>query len=110
MPFVLVDPAGTRLAALGDGGALVVGRSADCPLPLADPTVSRRHAELVGAHDHLVVRDLGSRNGTFRNGVRVQTARLRAGDTVTFGVVAVRVARAPDAPPETGRGAAGAGP
>ncbi len=97
MPFVLVDPAGSRLAALGEGGALVVGRSADCALPLADPTVSRRHAELVGAHDHLVVRDLGSRNGTFRNGVRVQTARLRAGDTVTFGVVAVRVARTAEA-------------
>lgn len=94
MPFVLVDPAGARLAALGEGGALVVGRSADCALALADPTVSRRHAELVGAHDHLVVRDLGSRNGTFRNGVRVQTARLRAGDTVTFGVVTVRIARA----------------
>jgi adenylate cyclase len=76
--------------------------------------VSRRHAELVGAHDHLVVRDLGSRNGTFRNGVRVQTARLRAGDTVTFGVVAVRVLAAPDAAddpgPVSGRRALGAGP
>jgi len=97
MPFLLVDPAGSHLAALGEGGALVVGRSADCALALTDPTVSRRHAELLGEHDYLVVRDLGSRNGTFRNGVRVQTARLRPGDTVTFGVVAVRVARAPDA-------------
>lgn len=97
MAFVLLDPAGTRLAALGEGGALVVGRSAECALPLGDPTVSRRHAELVGARDYLVVRDLGSRNGTFRNGVRVQTARLRAGDTVTFGVVQVRVLGAPDA-------------
>ncbi len=97
MTFVLVDPAGSRLAALGEGGALVVGRSADCALPLADPTVSRRHAELVGWLAYLVVRALGSRNGTFRNGVRVQTARLRAGDTVTFGVVAVRVARVPEA-------------
>jgi adenylate cyclase len=103
MPFVLVDPTGSRLAALGEGGALVVGRSAECALALADPTVSRRHAELVGARDHLTVRDLGSRNGTFRNGVRVQSARLRAGDTVTFGVVSVRVAQGADTPtPGTG--------
>jgi adenylate cyclase len=102
MPFVLVDPNGNRLAALGEGGALVVGRSAECALALSDPTVSRRHAELVGAHDHLTVRDLGSRNGTFRNGVRVQTARLRAGDSVTFGVVTVRVARAAAALDEGG--------
>ncbi|HEY0779185.1 MAG TPA: adenylate/guanylate cyclase domain-containing protein [Gemmatirosa sp.] len=93
MPFFLADAAGVRLTALAEGGALVVGRAAECALPLDDPTVSRRHAELIGARDHLVVHDLGSRNGTFRNGLRVQTARLRAGDTVTFGVVALRVER-----------------
>ena len=102
MAFVLVDPSGSHLAALGEGGALVVGRSAECALALADPTVSRRHAELVGARDHLTVRDLGSRNGTFRNGVRVQSARLRAGDTVTFGVVSVRVAQGGEQPTATG--------
>ncbi len=93
MPFFLADTAGVRITALAEGGALVVGRAAECALPLDDPTVSRRHAELIGARDHLVVHDLGSRNGTYRNGIRVQTARLRAGDTVTFGVVALRVER-----------------
>ncbi len=93
MAFYLADASGARLTGLAEGGALVVGRAAECALPLDDPTVSRRHAELIGARDHLVVHDLGSRNGTFRNGVRVQTARLRAGDTVTFGVVPLRVAR-----------------
>ncbi|GJG85196.1 hypothetical protein tb265_03770 [Gemmatimonadetes bacterium T265] len=93
MAFYLADASGVRLTGLAEGGALVVGRAAECALPLEDPTVSRRHAELIGARDHLVVHDLGSRNGTFRNGVRVQTARLRAGDTVTFGVVPLRVGR-----------------
>ena len=93
MAFFLADATGVRLTGLAEGGALVVGRAAECALPLNDPTVSRRHAELIGARDHLVVHDLGSRNGTFRNGVRVQTARLRAGDTVTFGVVPLRVER-----------------
>jgi adenylate cyclase len=97
MPFDLLDAAGNHLASVQDGAGLVVGRSADCGLLLADPTVSRRHAELSGAGDHLLVHDLGSRNGTFRNGVRVQTARLRAGDVVTFGVVQVRVDATGDA-------------
>lgn len=104
MAFFLADAAGVRLTGLAEGGALVVGRAAECALPLDDPTVSRRHAELIGARDHLVVHDLGSRNGTFRNGVRVQTARLRAGDTVTFGVVPLRIER------ETGDGAASGAP
>ncbi|MDF1504937.1 FHA domain-containing protein, partial [Roseisolibacter sp. H3M3-2] len=89
--FHLVDAQGTRLAGLPAGGSIVVGRSAECALVLADPTVSRRHAEVHAVDDHLVVMDLGSRNGTFRNGVRVERARLRAGDVVAFGVVPLRV-------------------
>ena len=91
MPFHFVDAAGARVAGVAAGGALVVGRSAECAIVLSDPTVSRRHAELVAAEDHVLVHDLGSRNGTFRNGLRVDTARLRAGDVVTFGVVPLRV-------------------
>jgi uncharacterized protein YigA (DUF484 family) len=91
MPFHLVDAHGTRLAGLPAGESLVVGRSAECTLVLADPTVSRRHAEVLSAGDHLLVNDLGSRNGTFRNGTRVQKARLREGDVVAFGTVPLRV-------------------
>jgi adenylate cyclase len=97
MSFHLVDAQGTRLAGLPAGGSLVVGRSAECALVLADPTVSRRHAEVHAADDHLVVMDLGSRNGTFRNGVRVERARLRPGDVVAFGVVPLRVEAEADA-------------
>lgn len=117
MPFSLLDSTGAPLAAVAEGTAVVVGRSADCGLVLPDATVSRRHAELTASADHLLVHDLGSRNGTFRNGVRVQTARLRAGDVVTFGVVQVRVeggravaeptaAGAPAAPATPARGEA----
>ena len=85
MPFVLVDPTGTRLAALGDGGALVVGRSADCALPLADPTVSRRHALIYRDDDGAKVLDDRSLNGVFRNGERVELSELNDGDTITVG-------------------------
>jgi pSer/pThr/pTyr-binding forkhead associated (FHA) protein len=41
------------------------------------------------------VRDLGSTNGTYANGRPVASARLRSGDTVTFGLYAVRLAWEP---------------
>src|SRR5204862_1975712 len=48
---------------------------------------SRRHAELVTDDKGVQVRDLGSSNGTFLNGSRVETCTLSLGDTVTFGKV-----------------------
>ena len=48
-----------------------VGRRGDVSLSLAYPTVSSVHAELVETRPALVLRDLGSTNGTFVNGVRV---------------------------------------
>lgn len=48
-----------------------IGRSYDCNLRLACPTVSRRHCELVIRDRAVAVRDLNSKNGTFVNGQRV---------------------------------------
>jgi adenylate cyclase len=90
-PLTLVDRNGTRLAIVLPGSMIVVGRSTECDVNLPDPTVSRRHAELRASDGEIHVRDLNSRNGTFRNGVRIDTARVRAGDVVSFGVFAVRV-------------------
>lgn len=66
---------------------LQIGRSADNGLPINDAEVSRRHAQLVQLSDgNYTIEDLGSTNGTFVNGVRIQTAtRLQEGDTVDFG-------------------------
>jgi hypothetical protein len=64
---------------------IVIGRSRDCDVQLADPNVSRRHAELrqEGASYWLV--DLGSTNGVEVNGKRVKRAKLRDGDAFTVG-------------------------
>jgi adenylate cyclase len=67
---------------------IVVGRAVTTDLPVYDPTVSRRHAELVHAGDGLTVRDLGSSNGTFVNGSRISESHAADGDVVTFGKVA----------------------
>jgi EAL domain-containing protein (putative c-di-GMP-specific phosphodiesterase class I) len=72
-----------------------IGRDCDNALQLANPTISRRHAEMMLMGSELFVRDLDSRNGTFLNGRRVQNFELlHEGDMVQFGA-AVFTVRAP---------------
>src|SRR5688500_17339968 len=92
MSLTLVDFSGRPIAAMPAGGRLAAGRAVESDVTLTDPTISRRHAELRSDDGVLLVRDLGSRNGTFRNGQRVDVAQLRAGDSVTFGALTLRIA------------------
>jgi len=63
-----------------------IGRHPENELCVDNPTVSRRHAELVLAEAGLFVRDLESTNGTFLNGRRVRDReRLQDGDRLQFG-------------------------
>jgi hypothetical protein len=62
----------------------VLGRGADADLRLDDPGVSRRHAEIV-LSDPPRLNDLGSTNGTFLDGERVQSAELYDGARVGLG-------------------------
>lgn len=73
-------------------GTFSVGRDAAAGIALPyENSVSRRHAEVVRTGDSVVVRDLGSSNGTFVNGIKVNgEATLRPGDTVQFGTVRFR--------------------
>jgi adenylate cyclase len=91
MSFRLIGVAGGREFALREGGVFTVGRAAGCDIVLLDPTVSRKHAELGCGEDEVAVRDLGSANGVFVNGERVEEAVLHAGDEVSFGAVAFRL-------------------
>ena len=69
-------------------GTLVVGRVAGVDIRLDDDSVSRRHAEVELAGQDVVVRDLGSANGTSINGAPIEgEALLQNGDIVQFGVV-----------------------
>jgi ABC transport system ATP-binding/permease protein len=64
---------------------LLMGRAADCDLTLDSPLVSRHHARLErSGATHLLI-DLGSTNGTFVNGRRIDRVELRAGDVVQIG-------------------------
>ncbi|MEO0325723.1 MAG: FHA domain-containing protein [Myxococcota bacterium] len=64
---------------------LVLGRSRDCDLVLADPTVSGRHARLSWRQGRILVEDLGSANGTFVGDEQVQQRLVRPGDALRFG-------------------------
>ena len=64
---------------------IVIGRSKDCDVQLADPNVSRRHAELRQEGTAYWVVDLDSTNGVEVNGKRLKRAKLDDGDTVTVG-------------------------
>ncbi len=75
---------------------VTLGRSRDCDCVLAEPSVSRRHAELRRDGARWLLRDLGSRNGTRVNGVRLlDEAEVRAGDRVSFGDARFRLGEAP---------------
>src|SRR5690606_13214411 len=65
--------------------SIVLGRSRDCDVVLADTNVSRRHAELVRHGGGFVLRDLDSTNGSLVNGRRVREAPVTAGDVLTLG-------------------------
>ncbi len=100
----------TQALKLGSG-VTTVGRQDDCQLRINSAQVSRKHCELFEKKGLLLVKDLGSSNGTLVNGKKVQGQRvLELGDELTIGGVKFRVEKgvggpttaSPGAPP-TGR-------
>ena len=71
---------------------LLIGRSPDAALTLNDRWVSRNHCQIEEINGQIVLRDLGSKHGTFVNGQRVTEARLALGDQVDIGMSSFVVA------------------
>jgi DNA-binding NtrC family response regulator len=68
-----------------------IGTAKDNQLVLKDRAVSRYHAELSGRNDGVYVVDLGSTNGTFADGIRLERALLPAGSVLKLGATVVRL-------------------
>ena len=82
-------------------GVVLVGRSPDADLPLTAETASRNHAKIMTSNGEVRLHDLGSHNGTFVNGERVDGTRLLlSSDVVTIGELTL-ILHAQPAQPET---------
>jgi hypothetical protein len=68
-----------------DKRRVVIGRSKDCDIQIADPNASRRHAELRQEGSAYWLIDLDSTNGSQVNGSRTARAKLDSGDVITIG-------------------------
>jgi adenylate cyclase len=98
-PGRIFSPMSFRLAGIENeysfelrpGATMVVGRAVNSDCAVVDATVSRRHAEMTVAHNGVQVKDVGSSNGTYVNGVKVDGYFVVPGDTLTFGKVAFRL-------------------
>ena len=77
-------------ADLGEGDNLI-GRGEDCRLRIRSSTVSRHHARVLVRGDHVVLEDLGSKNGTYVSGRRVLApTALQGGEEIQVGSITLR--------------------
>lgn len=90
--------AGSRY--LLDRDATTIGRHPDADIFLDDVTVSRRHAEVLRTVDGVLVKDLGSLNGTYVGGERVEDRGLVSGSEVQIGRFKLLFVGAEAGPPE----------
>ena len=87
-------PAELRGVKVPIDGPVVIGRSADADITIADSFVSSRHARVTPSAGGPVVEDLKSTNGTVVNGATVtRPLTLKKGDRVTLGDVVLKVER-----------------
>jgi sigma-B regulation protein RsbU (phosphoserine phosphatase) len=68
------------------GEAVSIGRASDCTIPIKDRYLSRKHAEIIAVSSGWMLKDLGSANGTYLNGSRVEHDELlKTGDRIRLG-------------------------
>lgn len=67
------------------GGRVVIGRSREVDLQIEHADVSRRHAVIYWSEGNIVVKDLGSTNGTMVNGYPVDSTVVRPTDAIRIG-------------------------
>lgn len=88
--IVMSNTSAEMQVTLRDRIATTIGRGDHCDMVIANQHVSRAHAEVMADGATVVVRDLGSSNGTFVNGRRIQQHQLRHGDMLSVGDCEIR--------------------
>lgn len=95
MPLEQSEPSSSPQLYLREGGLcrnvalraqpFLIGRDPESHLVLTQAFISRRHAEITTEKNGFVIRDLGSRHGTFVNGQPITSHHLRPGDLIKLG-------------------------
>src|SRR5882672_3449119 len=74
-----------------------VGRVSDNAFEIPEASVSSHHCEIIQRGSEILIKDLGSTNGTFINGEKIEEAVLKPGQILRVGMIEMRL--------ETGEGA-----
>lgn len=104
--LVMTGGKGAAQEVVVTGPRFFIGRAEDCQLRPRSDLISRHHCVILQDEGLLLVRDLGSKNGTFVNGHRVVTeAELHSGDVLKVGPLEfeVRVVGAPEPAPQAAK-------
>jgi transcriptional regulator with GAF, ATPase, and Fis domain len=89
MPFVVVVDGGTKKVIPLAKDVVNIGRSSKSDVRLNNNSISRLHCRFIRTEDGFKVKDLGSRNGTYVNRVKVDEYLLSDGDEVTIGDIGI---------------------
>ena len=95
--FLIQQPGTTPVPCELPLGSYLIGRGEGCPIRLRHPEVSDRHARLLLARDRGTIEDLGSQNGTWTQGRRVEAPlALAPGQEIGIGPYLLVVQHVPD--------------
>ena len=89
--LVMYKPDGTCQAFPLRKSHVIIGRTHCCDLRIPLSSVSRKHCEIVIDDSQVLLKDLGSTNGTFVNSARVTERSLHSGDDIAVGPVRFRL-------------------
>lgn len=85
------SPAKIRLKVIPHSPAVTIGRGKEAKVVIEDNRCSRIHSSVLFWDDIFVIRDMGSSNGTFLNGNKIEVAKLSSGDVIKIGDTEISV-------------------
>src|SRR5207237_4175939 len=89
--FIVKGPNGVEKAFPMRSLTVTIGRSDQCDIAVKDSSMSGKHAEISKINGEIRVKDLGSANGIWLNGERVDDVELFDGDVLRCGQTSIRV-------------------
>jgi hypothetical protein len=89
--FIVKGPSGVEKAYPMRSVTVTIGRSDQCDIAVKDSSMSGKHAEISKINGEIRVKDLGSANGIWLNGERVDDVELFDGDVLRLGQTSIRI-------------------